>query len=220
MDRPKDVLFPLHPANSTACMPSAPYHWPPAASLAILEVPEAGGLSSSPPEAQANRVTWGELRRRVAVLSEALRRKGVKAGDRIATVSANTSKPIVSFLAAACIGATFSALSTDMGVAGIYGRLAQIRPRLIFTDDAVIYNGKPVNVLDRVSQVAERLMKEGKIEDSQTFEVVVLPNERVKQRPSWTAASVKRCVSFNIVLLRSLFAQSSYSAPCSNGGYL
>ncbi|KAN0066070.1 hypothetical protein ACQY0O_000163 [Thecaphora frezii] len=187
----ENILFPQHPANATPCSPSAAYRWPSANSTAIWEVPEGGGLPDSPPQLQKVRITWGELRRRVAVLAETLRRKGIIKGDRLAHVSANTVSPIVAGLAANSIGAIYSLIATDSGPDAIFGRLSQIRPRLILTDDAVIYNGKVVNVADRVADVAEQLLDEGKLDDPSRFEVVIVRNHRLSQTLAWKSKRIK-----------------------------
>ncbi len=188
----QNILFPLHPANVTACNPRAPYNWPHAQATALIEVPEGGGLAGASENAQAVKVSWGELRRRVALLAETFRRIGVKKGDRLAHVSANTTPPVVATLAANSVGAIYSLIATDAGPQAIYGRLAQIRPKLLFTDDAVIYNGKQVDILDRVAGVAERLLDDDKIDTPFTFQVVIIRNTRLPNAsPVWSSQKVK-----------------------------
>lgn len=175
----ENFLFPLHPKNKTACMPNPPKLWPYDKQIAIYEWGE-----SLPEEAakgkgakQWGQVTWGEVRRRVAILSKAFRKKGLKAGDRIAHISANSANPIVTFLACLTIGCVFSALPTDAGVQAIYSRLAQVQPKLILTDDVAYYNGKKVNVIDRVAQVTDALIKNEKTA-GQKLEVICMRNQR------------------------------------------
>lgn len=162
-------------------MPHAPRNWPHEKTVAIFEYGEADSTADDAVPLLLQKVTWGDLRRRVAVLAEAFRRKGVRMGDRVAHVSANSSDPIVTYLAAVSIGAIFSALATDAGPQAIYGRLAQIRPRVVLTDDVAFYNGKEVNVVDRVAKVADDLLSNGKVEDPSAFEVVCLINRKRKR---------------------------------------
>lgn len=188
----ENALFPLHPKNTTACMPHAPKDWPHKDAVAIHEYGEASASDRNASPPLVKQVTWGTLRRRVALLSTAFRRKGLKAGDRIANVSANTSDPVVAFLACLAIGAVFSALPTDAGEQAIYGRLTQIQPKLILTDDFALYNGKEVNVLDRVAKVTDDLVKNGKVEDRNQFEVVCLINARTGRKSlKWKGKDVK-----------------------------
>lgn len=128
----------------------------------------------------------------MAVLAEAFRRKGIKANDRVASISANTPTPICILLALNSIGAIYSLIATDSGPEAIYSRLSQIQPKIITTDDGVIYNGKPVNVLGRVQEVAVRLARDGKIDDAANFEVVIMRNGRFPgDKPQWTSNEVK-----------------------------
>lgn len=161
-------------------MPHAPREWPHSKSTVITEYGEPIQSNGSPQEPQCFRtVTWGELRQRVAVLTSALRKKGLRSGDRVAHLSANTSDPIVTFLACLSIGVVFSALPTDAGPLAIQGRLSQIRPRLLFTDDIAYYNGRCINVIDRVAKVVDDLEGEGKTDKS--LQVVCLVNRRMKR---------------------------------------
>ncbi|KAI5456871.1 hypothetical protein BGZ63DRAFT_494925 [Mariannaea sp. PMI_226] len=102
-------------------------------------------------------LTWGELRRRVGQLAHAMKANGVVKGDRIATCSCNNIDTLVVFLATAAIGAIFSSSSTDIGVSGILQRLQQIGPRLVFMDDTALYNGKQIDLREKIGEVAKGL---------------------------------------------------------------
>jgi acetoacetyl-CoA synthetase len=60
-------------------------------------------------------------------------------------------------LAAASIGATFSSTSPDFGTEGVLDRFGQIEPVVLFATDGYRYNGKPVDCLGRLGEVAPRL---------------------------------------------------------------
>lgn len=111
----------------------------------------------------------------------------------MASISANTANPIVTLLALNSIGAVYALVATDAGPEAIYSRLSQIRPKLITTDDVVTYNGKTVNVLGRVQAVAERLHKDGKLDDPDAFEVIIYRNDRLVEghAPQWSSSQVK-----------------------------
>lgn len=102
-------------------------------------------------------VTWGELRQRVGRLSSAMRRRGVRKGDRIAVVSSVSIDTLLVFLAATSIGAIFSSSSTDMGIKGILDRLLQIKPKFIFADDAAIYKKKTIDLRPKISAIVDAL---------------------------------------------------------------
>lgn len=70
----------------------------------------------------------------------------------------------------------------------MYGRLAQIRPSLVLTDDVAYYNGKEINVMDRVAQVTDDLMQDGHVDarpDGPPLHVVCLRNTRAQGRAEW-----------------------------------
>lgn len=178
----ENLLFPIHPSNATSCNGQNPRSWPPADATAILEVNEETNtnVSGSVGDKLGNVVTWGQLRELVSVLAAALRARGIQKGDRVAFVCANTSRPIVVFLAVASIGAIFSSIATDAGTQAICGRLAQIRPRLILTDEAATYAGKRIDLLSRVEEVAAKLAS-----DDADFDVVVFSDKKASSDIEW-----------------------------------
>lgn len=113
--------------------------------VAVTEVRE--GCSS------VRDVTWGELRRRVGRLSQAMRAAGVKRGDRVAAVASNSVDTLLVFLATTAIGALVSTSSTDMGFKGVLDRLLQIKPRWLFMDDYAVYNGKTVDLRGKMAEI-------------------------------------------------------------------
>ncbi|ENH68618.1 Acetoacetyl-CoA synthetase [Fusarium oxysporum f. sp. cubense race 1] len=115
--------------------------------IAITEVRE--GNSS------VKNVTWGELRRRVGELASALKQRGVQKGDRVVMVGAHAVETLVVFLAATWLGGLFSSSSTDMGVGGLLQRTVQIDPKFVFFDDGALYNGKVIDLRDKIEGVVE-----------------------------------------------------------------
>ncbi|USP72801.1 Acetoacetyl-CoA synthetase [Curvularia clavata] len=98
-------------------------------------------------------LTWGELRRRVGLFSNALRAKGVKKGDRVAAIASTSFDTFAVFMATVSLGALFSSSSTDMGTNGILERLVQIKPKYVFADDWAVYNGKLMDLRPKISQL-------------------------------------------------------------------
>ncbi|KAI1310148.1 hypothetical protein F5Y03DRAFT_51147 [Xylaria venustula] len=98
-------------------------------------------------------VTWGTLRKLCAIYADALHSAGVRRGDRVVIVAANSVETLVIFLATAWLGAMFSSSSTDMGVQGILQRTVQINPKFIFMDDGTLYNGRRLDLRQKMSEV-------------------------------------------------------------------
>ncbi|PHH92306.1 hypothetical protein CDD83_8020 [Cordyceps sp. RAO-2017] len=100
-------------------------------------------------------VTWAQLRDRVARLASAMQAMGLREGDRVVIVGAHACQTLVVFLATTWLGAIFSSSSTDMGVAGLLQRTVQINPKFIFFDDGALYNGKVINLCNKIAGVVD-----------------------------------------------------------------
>ena len=117
--------------------------------VALTEVRE--GASS------VKQLTWGQLRTRIGQLIHALRKQGVKRGDRVAVVASNSFDTFIVLMATTAIGALFSSSSTDMGTKGVLDRLVQIEPRWVFVDDFAVYNGKKIDLRQKMREISEGL---------------------------------------------------------------
>jgi acetoacetyl-CoA synthetase len=103
------------------------------------------------------RLTRRELYDQVARIAQGLRALGIKPGDRVAAYLPNMPEAIAAMLAAASIGATFSTCSPDFGVRGVLDRFGQIAPAVLFAADGYFYNGKEIDSLGRLSEIAAGL---------------------------------------------------------------
>ncbi|KAH6689621.1 acetoacetyl-coenzyme A synthetase [Plectosphaerella plurivora] len=127
--------------------------------IAITEVREGGG--------EVREVTWRQLRAEAGKMAAAMKARGVKKGDRIVLVGANSVDTALVFIAATWLGAMFSSSSTDMGVGGILQRTVQIDPKFIFFDDAALYNGRRVDLREKMTGVSKGMLS------SPSFEALV-----------------------------------------------
>lgn len=129
--------------------------------------------------------TWRELRERVGLLANAMRSRGVKKGDRVAIVASNSFDTLTVFFATTALGGIFSSSSTDMGTRGVLDRLRQIKPQFIFVDDWAVYNGKTIDLRQKMKEIEEGMKG---IEELQGL--VSMP--RWQDRPA-SISSVPRC---------------------------
>lgn len=97
--------------------------------------------------------TWSELRERVAELAQAMKVHHVGKGDRVAVVASNSFDTLVVMLAVTALGGLFSSSSTDMGTKGVLDRLLQIKPKFVFVDDWAVYNGKTVDLREKMTEI-------------------------------------------------------------------
>jgi acetoacetyl-CoA synthetase len=103
------------------------------------------------------KLTWDVLRTDVGRSSRGLAEAGVTAGDRVAGILPNMPESIVSMLAAASIGAVWSSCSPDFGVQGVLDRFGQIEPKVLVACDGYYYNGKAIDISDKLAEIAARL---------------------------------------------------------------
>ncbi|HEY8692293.1 MAG TPA: acetoacetate--CoA ligase [Chloroflexota bacterium] len=87
-------------------------------------------------------VSWATLHDRTSQFAAALKRFGVRPGDRVAAYMPNIPETVAAFLATASIGAVFSSCSPDFGVNAVVDRFAQIEPKVLFAVDGYTYGGK------------------------------------------------------------------------------
>lgn len=105
--------------------------------------------------------SWAELRDQVRRCSNALRAIGVKENSVVAGFVANHVQALVALLSAATIGAIWTGISPDNGVSAVLDRLTQIRPQVLFTDNATLYNGKEWPGKAKTLDIVEELKKHG-----------------------------------------------------------
>jgi acetoacetyl-CoA synthetase len=102
-------------------------------------------------------VSWKQLRESVSQMAQALRASGVVNGDRVVAYMPNIPETIISMLAVSSIGAIWSSCSPDFGVQGVLDRFGQVEPKILIAADGYFYNGKEIDNLDKVSQIAGQL---------------------------------------------------------------
>lgn len=102
-------------------------------------------------------LTYGQLREQVARLVGWMRQQGIQPGDRIAGFMPNCIETVVAMLATASLGAVWSSCSPDFGKQGALDRFGQIAPRVLFTADGYVYNGKACDSLTRARDIARAI---------------------------------------------------------------
>src|SRR5260370_11415684 len=103
------------------------------------------------------RLTHRELYEQVSRIAQGLRALGVEPGDRVAADLPTLPESISARLAATGIGASFSTCSPDFGVQGVLDRFGQIAPAVLFAAGGYFYNGREIDSLQKVRDIAARL---------------------------------------------------------------
>ncbi len=128
------------------------------------------------------RLSRAELRDLVSRMQQSLAAAGVKSGDRVAAFMPNMPETVVTMLAAASLGATFTSCSPDFGVQGVVDRFGQVEPKVLVCCDGYFYNGKVIETLARIGEIVAQLPT--------VLRVVVVPY--ASERPD--VAAVPRAV--------------------------
>jgi acetoacetyl-CoA synthetase len=101
--------------------------------------------------------SWHELNLNVSKVSKFLRSIKIKKKDRVAAYLPNIIEAVEAFISSSSLGIIWSSCSPDFGVKGVVERFSQIKPKVLFVVDKYFYNGKTINVLDRVPQILKEI---------------------------------------------------------------
>ncbi|GMV56391.1 MAG: acetoacetate-CoA ligase [Betaproteobacteria bacterium] len=102
-------------------------------------------------------LNWEDFRDQVATLAEALRRLGIRPGDRVVSTLPNTPEAVIALLATTAIGAIWSACSPDFGSRSILDRFQQIQPKLLFAVDGYRFADKDFDRRDELAKLIDGL---------------------------------------------------------------
>ncbi len=101
--------------------------------------------------------TYRQLRAEVAKCAAGLRAAGVVKRDRVAGFLPNIPEAVIAMLAASSLGAVWSSCSPDFGISGVFDRFGQIEPKVLIAADGYTYNGKPIDLRERIRGIANRI---------------------------------------------------------------
>lgn len=102
-------------------------------------------------------LSWRELADQVASLAQWLRGQGIGRGDVVAAYLPNIPQTVVAMLATTSLGAIWTSTSPDFGEASVVERFGQTRPRVLFAVDGYRYNGKAIDIQDKVAGVVSQI---------------------------------------------------------------
>lgn len=105
----------------------------------------------------AERLSYSELYSRVARLAQALKRTGVKPGDRVAGLLPNLPETVSAMLASVSIGAVWSSCSPDFGIQGVLDRFGQIEPKVLFAAGGYLYGGRRFDTLEKLQGIVSQI---------------------------------------------------------------
>ena len=100
---------------------------------------------------------WKELNTNVNKISSFLKRLNIKSKDRVAAYMPNISETVEAFLGTVGIGSIWSSCSPDFGINGVVERFSQIKPKVMFVTSEYFYNGKRINILERIPEIIKKI---------------------------------------------------------------
>ncbi|MER6085458.1 acetoacetate--CoA ligase [Streptomyces sp. NPDC001833] len=112
---------------------------------------------SEPGGPEVSSLSWPELRRQVAAVAHTFRGLGIQKGDRVVGYLPDVPQAVVSFLAAASIGAVWSVCGQEYSADAALARFEQLEPTVLVAADGYHYAGRPHSRLDAVEQLRKNL---------------------------------------------------------------
>ena len=100
---------------------------------------------------------WQQLNNNLSKVSKFLKNVKIKKNDRVAGYLPNSIETVEAFLGSTSLGAIWSSCSPDFGANGVIERFSQINPKVLFVTDKYFYNGKSINVLERIPQILKKI---------------------------------------------------------------
>jgi acetoacetyl-CoA synthetase len=135
------------------------------------------------------RWSWDDLHAFVSRAQQALAAAGVEKGDRVAAMLPNLPESVGLMLAVTSLGAIWSSCSPDFGERGVLDRFGQIESKIFIAVDGYWYNGKSIDLTERLTAIAGQLPTAQK--------VVIVPYLKTAEA---VAAKVPRAVTLDAFL--------------------
>jgi len=102
-------------------------------------------------------LSFNELYGQVAAVAAWLKKQGVVKGDQVAAYLPNMPETIVTMLATTSLGAIWTSTSPDFGEESVIDRFGQTQPKILFTTDGYFYNGKTIDIRNKVEMIKQGL---------------------------------------------------------------
>ena len=108
-------------------------------------------------------LSWKDLNLNVAKISHWMKLNGIKKGDRVAAYLPNIIETVTAYISTSAIGGIWSSCSPDFGTAAAIDRFSQIEPKILFIADKYFYNGKKINILERLNEILKNVPSINKV---------------------------------------------------------
>ncbi len=100
---------------------------------------------------------WKKINSNVSKIFTFLKSIKIKKKDRVVAYMPNTIETVEAFIASVSLGAIWSSCSPDFGIKGVVERFSQINPKVLFVTDRYFYNGKKIDILERIPEIIKKI---------------------------------------------------------------
>ena len=101
--------------------------------------------------------SWKDLNLNVNKIANFIKKINIKENDRVAAYLPNLIETVEAFIATTSLGAIWSSCSPDFGVEGVIERFVQIKPKVLIIADRYYYNGKEINIIERLPHILKKI---------------------------------------------------------------
>ena len=101
--------------------------------------------------------SWHDLNKNVNKIINYFKQINIKKKDRVSAYLPNIIQTVECFSATSALGAIWSSCSPDFGINGVVERFSQIKPKLLIIVDRYYYNGKEINVIERLPEILRKI---------------------------------------------------------------
>ncbi len=127
-------------------------------------------------------LTYGQLHREVSKLSNALKKRGIKKGDRVAIYMGMTPELAIAALACARIGAVHSIIFGGFSAQAVADRINDAQAKMVITADGVFRRGNPLNLKPVVD---EALVNTPSVENVIVYQRIKTDVKMTEGRDHW-----------------------------------
>lgn len=103
------------------------------------------------------RISYRSLKVTTQKLASFLKEMNFKEGEVLGAWMPNIPETVISMLACTSLGGVFTSTSCDFGIEGVVDRFGQSKPRVLVAATSYSYNGKKIDLTDKIKEIAARL---------------------------------------------------------------
>ncbi len=109
------------------------------------------------------RISYRSLSQSTKKLASFLKEIEFKEGEVLGAWMPNIPETVIAMLACTSFGGVFTSTSCDFGIEGVVDRFGQSKPRVLVAATSYSYNGKRIDLTDKIKELATRLESVEKI---------------------------------------------------------